>query len=625
MCGFAGILNAQVSEAQLNSVADRVKFRGPDARGVSIWQPDGGASTSGVFFNRLAIMDLDARSNQPFEDDTHLLVFNGEIYNYTALKQELAQKGISFHTTSDTEVLFHALIHWGPAAVARLNGMFAFFFVHKPSGRFIIARDRVGIKPVYYSHRNGKLAFGSEMQSVTALMQETFELNRPMLSAYLWLQDIPTPHTALQDVHKLPPGHTIEGRIDELNQPLRITAFWDVYAVAGEAAQSRTADCESMLKDSLDRQMIADVPLGLFLSSGVDSSLLAAMVHHHFAKDRVFNFYTVAFNEATDSDESAAAAHYLKGFDNKALHHHLLHIDQQEIADRLLRLYDYVDEPFGDPAVLLNWAISDKAREHVTVALSGDGADELFWGYGRYAQWQRPGMKVKQKYHLSPLLAKAVMPFVKDPYYKRKALLEMEPDALQRYFNLYLSPSASEWMPHKIWEQPLWAMQGVEKISKRKDMASLLDMKTYLPDAMLYKVDRSSMASSLEVRVPYLDNTVVDYALHLPLEAKSDGHYRHKAVLKHLLGKLAPHYRIDTPKKGFSFPLDTWLRSNWAELTRDLLTATFFKEMGWEPAPLQQMVTEYFNGDKRHYTIVWYLLNLALWWQKMQQPAKIHC
>jgi len=622
MCGFAGILNAQVSEAQLNEVADRVKFRGPDARGVRVWQSGAAQAVSGVFFNRLAIMDLDARSNQPFEDETHLLLFNGEIYNYAALRQELVQAGAIFHTTSDTEVLFHALIHWGRDAVKRLNGMFAFFFVHKLSGRFIIGRDRVGIKPLYYCQRDGKLAFGSEMQSVAALVPGAFELNRPMLSAYLWLQDIPTPHTALQDIFKLPPGHTIEGSIHQLHQSLAITPFWDAYEAALEAGESRAADCEAVLKDSLERQMVADVPLGLFLSSGVDSSLLAAMVHHHFSRDRVFNFYTVAFNEATDSDESAAATAYLKGFDNPALHHHLLHIDQQDIAGRLQSLYRYVDEPFGDPAVLLNWAISDKAREHVTVALSGDGADELFWGYGRYAQWQTPGMKVKGKYHLSPLLAKAILPFVKDPYYKRKASLEMAPDALQRYFNLYLSPSVSDWMPGKVWEQEIWALKGLDKVRHRADLASLLDIKTYLPDAMLYKVDRSSMASSLEVRVPYLDNTVIDYALQLPLKSKSDGQFRHKAVLKHLLGRLAPHYQIDAPKKGFSFPLDTWLRGSWATLTQDLLTSAFFIEMGWEPAPLQQLVSEYFKGDKRHYTIVWYLLNLALWWHQTKQTVK---
>ncbi len=389
MCGFAGILNNTfpVKQSQLAEIASAVCFRGPDDCGLRFYDEQLRGAEYGInalFFNRLAIIDLDPRSNQPFEDDRYTLMFNGEIYNYEDLKKTLQKEGVFFHTTSDTEVLFHVLIKWGAKGLTRLNGMFAFCWIDRKEKKFLIARDRTGIKPLYYKQQGQSFIFASELDSVLRLSNEYSTIRPESVRQFLWMQFIPSPHTIVQDIFKLPPGHFIEGNWESLDrrQTARTESYWDAYSKVAEAtAASDPEQLENILVDSLSRQMVADVPLGLFLSSGVDSSLLAALVNKHFAGSRPFNFFTVAFNEATASDESFDALAFIKGFNNPLLQSHTLSINAVLIGEKLERLYDYFDEPFGDTASLLNWIISTKARESVTVALSGDGADELFWGY----------------------------------------------------------------------------------------------------------------------------------------------------------------------------------------------------------------------------------------------------
>lgn len=628
MCGFAGILNDSKlsSKDQITRIAGCVSFRGPDSTGVKVFNQNFQQAEIGnnaVFFNRLAIIDLETRSDQPFENERFLLVFNGEIYNYKELRKTLEGYGVQFRTTSDTEVLFYWLIQFGAGALAKLNGMFSFCFIDKREGTFLLSRDRLGIKPMYYAQLNNSLAFGSELKSVVRLHEGSFDISPEAIEMYLWLQYVPTPYTAVQEVYKLPPGHYLEGTIVELKngKQLESKPFWDAFEyIANGSAKSNPDDLESILKDSLASQLNADVPLGLFLSSGIDSSLLASLVHKYFSADRAFNFFTIAFQENTTKDESADAQRFIQGFKNSNLQNHVLTIDPSIIGQKLESLYQYVDEPFADSAVLLNWAISQKARDHVTVAISGDGADELFWGYPRYNLWQQFTRRASML--VFPQLIHQVGKLLPDARFKHNTLFASEPDPIQRHLNLFLPSGIRFLIQDSILKFPMWATRNVHAIKKRIDLPAVLDLKMYLPDAMLYKVDRSSMASSLEVRVPYLDNDVVDFALKLPFQFKSNAKFQNKAILKSLLMKLAPHYDINLTKKGFGFPLEHWMRNQWKDKILSTTTERSLSELGLDPKPYLRVVNDFYYNGGRHYTDVWYLFNLSLWLEQFKSEVK---
>ncbi|HEY4966142.1 MAG TPA: asparagine synthase (glutamine-hydrolyzing) [Puia sp.] len=627
MCGFAGLINNSfpVSRNQVSEIAAKVAFRGPDSHMVNLYDERLQSQDQGinaVFFNRLAIMDLDVRSDQPFEDDRYTLLFNGEIYNYQELKGLLQKEGYVFRTTSDTEVLFFALKKWGRGALRRLNGMFSIFWMDRQNKSFLLARDRMGIKPLCYRQLGSSLIFGSDVNSVIRLSDELPVIENRAIDHFLWTQYIPTPFTIFKGVFKLPPGHFIESSWEKLENRILLVshAYWDAFTeVLERRAEPAPLSLENLLVDSLSRQLIADVPLGLFLSSGVDSSLLAALVSKHFSGDQDFNFFTVAFTESTSSDESGEARQFIRGLKNPRLKSHILEINPELIGVRLIEMYEYFDEPFGDPASLLNWVISSKAKEHVTVALSGDGADELFWGYERYNRWQNPSLNLKKRIRIPGTQARLIEPFLPGRYLKAKAALELERNPLHRHFTLFLSPALKHLVKQPPWELDIWAMQNINGIKDRDDLTALMDIKTYLADAMLYKVDRASMAASLEVRVPYLDNVVVDYALSSSLHDKSHGQFRNKAMLKKLLMRLAPHYDIQRPKKGFNFPLDKWLRLQWKDMVLSLITKENLLMLGLDDHIYLPMVTRYYAGEKRFCVTVWYLLNLVLWNRKFMK------
>jgi asparagine synthase (glutamine-hydrolysing) len=632
MCGFAGIINNDfpVHQKQLADVAACTQFRGPDSCGLRIYNEEMLESRAGIhafFFNRLAIIDMDHRSDQPFEDERYSLLFNGEIYNYKELRETLLQKGYLFRTTSDTEVLFWALQCWGKAVLDRLNGMFAFCFIDRLEKTFIMARDRMGIKPLYYRRCGNGFIFASELHSLLRLSHQQAVIDLPAIKMYLWMQFIPTPYTGVKDVLKLPPGEYITGSWQSSAPAILANPepFWNAYEAAQRNANGAVeSDLEQMLKASLKHQLVADVPVGLFLSSGVDSSLLAAMVHKYFSNDRQFNFYTVAFSETTNSDESTDAMNFIKGFNNSALLNHTLVIDPDFIGEQLNDLYDYVDEPFADSAILLNRVISVKAREQVTVALSGDGADELFWGYNRYLFWRHNMLQLGNHIELKGGWTKWASYFLPLTHHRKLAALAAERDPVKRHFNYFLHPFFADKNSDPVYDKKIWAMKDIDRVRNRKDLTAIMDIKTYLPDAMLYKVDRSSMAASLEVRVPYLDNIVVDYALRLPLGDKSNSTFTHKAPLKKLLQQLAPHYQVTKPKKGFNFPLDKWLSTAWKEKTIGLVNSENLRSIGLNDREYLGAVRQYYKGEKRNCLPVWYLLNLVMWKQKLDQITPLH-
>lgn len=622
MCGFGGIINSKkaLTTAQAANISSRVGFRGPDSCGIRILDQQLAPTDQGMhalFFNRLAIIDIDNRSNQPFEDDRYLLIYNGEIYNYTELKEELVKQNISFHTSSDTEVLFEALKLWGNEAIGKLNGMFAFFWLDKRTRTFLACRDRLGIKPLYYYREGNTFAFASELYSVLRLTSLPLNLSHEAVDSYLWMQFVPSPLSIIKGVSKLPPGHYILGAID--CEDFSIVSFFDAYKVAQHRDRCTESKLEDILKNSLARQLHADVPLGLFLSSGVDSSLLAAMVNKYFTNGKEVNFFTVKFSEATQSDESDDAKTFIEGFHNPYLRAHTIQVDASLLRNRLEKLYHYFDEPFADPASLLNWAIAEKARQNVTVAISGDGADELFWGYSRYQRWEK--FKTISSLPLAAPIARSLGRLM--PSHAAANLhFVFETDPIRRHFNFFLPSGMRSRISDSITKYDLWALKDVRSIRNRPDLPAILDIKTYLADAMLYKVDRASMATSLEVRVPYLDNEVLNYALALPLRAKSNATYKSKAPLKSLLTRLAPHYPIERRKKGFSFPLQSWLKHQWKDRVLNTVTKHRLLEAGLDPASYLSLVNGFYTSKNNYFTDVWYLFNLCLWLENIKQELQ---
>lgn len=603
MCGFAGILNSSTTfnSRQIYEIASKVAFRGPDSTNVIVLDENIRNSDSGcsaLFFNRLAIIDLDPRSNQPFGNERYTLLFNGEIYNYKNLKKQLKDQGETFITESDTEVLFKLLIKEGSKCINSLNGMFAFFFLDRNTGEFIIARDRVGIKPLYYRIEDSSIIFGSEADSIIRFSDKNKRINFEAINWYLMLQYIPTPLTIYDNIWKLPPGCFIQSSINELKnqKAVKPQIYWDAYNVIREAKYDPNGDLESLLTDSLNIQLNSDVPLGLFLSSGIDSSLLAAVINKHF-NNNLYNFYTVAFYESTDKDESIDAQQFIKGFNNSNFRHHKLVLAQQDLIMAFNELYVYTDEPFGDNAVLLNYAISKKAKEHVTVALSGDGGDELFWGYTRYNEFQ------KYKFHPIKNIAQKILSSFSNNFNN---------DPIYRYWR---SVSSNYFLDYNIVNtNELWWNKGFT-FNKRKDLPYIVDLKSYLPDCMFYKVDRSSMGTSLEVRVPLLDNYIIDYALSLPLDQKSNDYYSSKAPLKRMLKKLAPHYNFSLPKKGFGFPLDKWLRNDFKDDVLNLINNIHFNDLGLEEG-IKKMIVDFYNKKNNEVYTIWYIFNLLKWYKQ---------
>ncbi len=624
MCGFGGIINGpqQHERATVGRVAGTVSFRGPDSCGIRIYDSqleNASAGNTALFFNRLAILDLDPRSDQPFEDGSNLLLFNGEIYNYRELKNQLQSRGVRFRTTSDTEVLFYGLKLEGAAFLPKVNGMFAFFWLNRIEKTFILGRDRLGIKPLYYRQNQQSLSFGSELHTIVRFSSEDLSVSRQATEMYLWLQSVPTPFSIIDGIHKLPPGTFIQSSFADLDSRKSLTPqpFWDAYETAALPYSSKSSDLEGVLRASIERQLHADVPLGLFLSSGVDSSLLAAMVNKYFVGDDDVNFFTVAFDENTSSDESRDAMQFIEGFKNERLKNRLLQVNADYIQQKVGNLYDFFDEPFGDPASLLNWVVSEKAREFVTVAISGDGADELFWGYSRYHRYQK--FTRLNKWHGATTAIRSVASAMPSTAFQHKILATFQTDPVRRHFDQFLPLGMRFLVTENVLHPNLWAMQGVEKIQNRKDLTAILDIKTYLADAMLYKVDRASMASSLEVRVPFLDNEMVDYAIGLPFVNKSNPTFASKAILKELLVKLAPHYEVNRPKKGFNFPLRRWLLGPWKEKVLDATSKNELQSAGLDPERFYPVIRAFFEKQAPYYEHdVWSLFNLVLWNQKFK-------
>lgn len=640
MCGFAGFLDRAGfvdGEALLRRMADTIVHRGPDSDGYWV---DGEAGIA-LAHRRLAIIDLSPAGHQPMasHDGRFVLSYNGEIYNHLDLRRQLEEKGpIEWRGHSDTETLLQGFSVWGVlGTLERANGMFALALWDRAERKLVLARDRMGEKPLYYGLQGKTLLFGSELKALRQHPAWQGGVNRDALALFLRHNYVPGPYSIYDNVHKLPPAHYLEVGVDDAVLPEPV-AYWDIAAKAAEgrsrpfsgSAEESVDALETLLLDAVGMRMAADVPLGAFLSGGYDSSTVVALMQHQ--STRPVKTFSIGFSEA-EYDE----AHHAK---RVAAHlgtdHTELYVTPQDALDQIPILPHHWDEPFADSSQIPTLLVSRLARSDVTVSLSGDGGDELFCGYTRYAQgydiWRRLGrLPGGARRLLSGALRQTpaglidgMMKFAPSRLRKMavgdRLLKFADVLAVERSDDFYRSLVSHSKNPSMLvpgsYEPPTiltapdpdWPADA-----DFRDRMMYLDMRSYLPDDILVKVDRASMAVSLESRVPLLDHRVVEFALALPLAYKFRNN-EPKWPLRQLLYRHVPREMMERPKMGFGVPIEHWLRGPLRSWADDLLAPDRLRRDGYFNADMvSQLWSDTRSGRRRLHYYVWDVLMFQAW------------
>ncbi|HEY6049983.1 MAG TPA: asparagine synthase (glutamine-hydrolyzing), partial [Thermoanaerobaculia bacterium] len=593
--------------------------RGPDDAGVWVSSSaarDGWTAAEGqigLSQQRLAILDLSpaGRNPMPNDDETLWITYNGEVYNYREVRRELESEGFRFRSQTDTEVILKAYERWGRDCLHRFIGMFAFAIWDARRRVLFAARDRLGIKPFYYLWDSGEFAFGSELKALRPHPAFSGAIDPEALAQYLRFQYVPSPRSIYRGISKLPPGYFLE--LEEGR--LRTERYWDPIAIAAKGISSATegeleARFESLLSEAVRYRMIADVPLGAFLSGGVDSSAVVALMKEN-ATGPVKTF-SIGFEEKAldESPHARAVAAHLR------TEHHEKICTMRDALDLIPRIPVHYDEPFADSSAIPTMLVSKFAREHVTVALSGDGGDELFWGYQRYFAYRKMRGALAGPRWLRRG-AGAALGLVPDRRFRRAgALLAEEAANEDRYlrFVKVLTQVEVERLAGRPAELPELYRDARDRIGEsREDAVSIRDLVSYLPEDILTKVDRASMAFSLEARVPLLDHRVVELSLSLPFDLKyRDGQGKH--ILRKVLYRRVPRELIDRPKMGFGVPLRRWFRGALAPQLSEVLSPAAIARAGLvDPDGAHALLGDGFDCVESRPEAVWALYVLHLW------------
>ena len=625
MCGIAGRFNYDplrpVDRDVLEAMTDAVSHRGPDAAGYHI------APGVGLGHRRLSIIDL-STGDQPLanEDGTVWTVFNGEIYNFAEVRRELIAHGHQFRTGSDTEVIVHGYEQWGARCVEKFRGMFAFAVWDARARRLLLARDRVGVKPLYYAELPGKgIVFGSELKSLLEDPDVPREWRPDAIDAYLTLLYIPAPATIYRGIHKLEPGHVLLAE----RGAFHVSRYWDL-EFTGDGSDAREADyleeLDSLLRESVALRQIADVPLGAFLSGGIDSSAVAAYMVETSPQAPVT--ISVGFDHAAYDE----LAHARRVAEHLGCDFHPRTVTP-DIVTLLPKLAWHFDEPFADSSAVPTYYVSKAARELVTVALSGDGGDELWAGYTRhrverFEQSARAALGPAAA--VAGLLGRALPLSVKgarslrhlaaspDQAYAIKHAYGMfEPDAKARLYTPDFAASVRHADPFAIFRDAYARCASSDPL----DRGLYVDVHTYMVDDILTKVDRMSMAVSLEAREPLLDHRLLEFAARVPSSLKlKDG--RGKYLLRKALQRKVPPEILDRGKHGFEAPIGEWLRGPLAPMADALLSDGRLRDRGvLDDAEVSRLWTEHRDGRADHRHRLWQLMMLELWFRQFIDRA----
>ena len=623
MCGICGIVNLDrenhVKYTQIKRMCDALVHRGPDDDGIFV------KDNVGIGMRRLSIIDL-VTGNQPIsnEDDTIRVVFNGEIYNYLDLRQALRKKGHRFSTNSDTEVIVHAYEEYGEDCPAMFNGMFAFAIWDDRRKRLFVARDRIGIKPLYYYKDDKRVVFGSEPKAILQTPDVPREIDPLALDNFLTFEYIPAPLSIFRDIKKLYPAHTLSLH----NGAISTKRYW--HLPVKHCAVSKDEICNLIrdyLQDAVKIRLISDVPLGVFLSGGLDSSTLVAMMSR--ATDQPVKTFSIGFEDSTYNELNYARV-VAKQFQTEH-HEFVIKPDAVALTEKLI---GYLDEPFGDFSIFPTFLVSQMARDYVTVVLSGDGGDELFAGYDTYI-----ANRTATHFEKLPLFIrkKIVAPVMRSipPTSKKKGIVNkakrfvegamLPPDLEHVRWMIFLSSLEKNRLYTEEFSKRLQKEDAYAFIRHYFDKARsfdllnrqmFVDIHSYLVDNILVKVDRMSMATSLEARVPFLDHRFVEFAANIPGKLKLKG-YRTKHILKQAMSGILPPEILARGKEGFSIPIKNWLKKELNPMMMDVLSPQRIKQEGYFCSEyIERLKNEHVNGIENHSHRLWALMIFEIWQDK---------
>jgi asparagine synthase (glutamine-hydrolysing) len=643
MCGITGYWARRGDPTPwLNGLAGSVealRARGPDDNGV--WVRPGGRVALGQ--TRLSILDLSPLGHQPMRstDGSLEMVFNGEVYNFASIRAELESLGHRFRSTGDSEVILAAFQQWGVKAVDRFVGMFAIALWNERERRMILLRDRMGVKPLYYAWNGNHFWFGSELKALRAFESWKPEIDRDAVGEYLQFGYISAPRSVYRNVHKLMPGHWLE--LGEVGEPVA-HRYWSpsdqVTPIHGTEADLER-QCESLLIDAFRYRMVSDVPVGVFLSGGVDSSLVAALLQRFGGGE--LRTFTIGFDDP-QFDESP---HAKRVAEHLGTHHTEQILTVKDMEDVLTCWGDLFDEPFGDSSGVPTYLVSRMARQHVKVALSADGGDELFNGYNHYgiiaarerslAKWPKPARDIfaRSLRSFGPGALTGITENLPIPAKMRHAARRNVVERLEKLRAMLpnldrttvYDLGMSSWAPWEI-ESLLGTYSPRETCRPNvgphfADQMAHCDLRHFLPDDILVKVDRTTMACGLEGREPLLDHRVAEFALGLPYDMRR-GALGPKHLMRKILYKYVPREIIERPKQGFAVPLSRWLRGDLSTLVDEFLAPERIRDGGiFDPDVVAKTVKNFRDGgtanDRLDTQKVWYLLSFEMWRSRWMQ------
>lgn len=626
MCGVCGVVyrerERQVDAGVIDIMTATISHRGPDLQGVYL------QGNVGLGSRRLSIIDLDS-GKQPIhnEDKSIWVVFNGEIYNYPELTNSLSRRGHRFYTATDTEVLVHSYEEFGDEFLLHLNGMFALALWDSNRQRLILARDRLGIKPLFYTLQDDALIFGSELKTLLAYPHISRSIDLVALNEYLSFEYVPTPRTIFQGISQLPPGHSLafhEGKVD-------IRQYWDVNLARSENLQPKPLgeyeqELLEVLRNAVRKEMVSDVPVGVLLSGGLDSSTVAALMNE-VAPGSIKSF-SISFDDPSfdESNYARQVARYLH------TEHHELTLTPELALELVPKLSKVLDQPLGDSSIIPTFLLSQFTGHHVKVALGGDGGDELFAGYStlqahRLVEYYESLLPGFVRHHLVPQLVDQ-LPVSFDNIsldFKLRRFLEGRgvPTVVRHHlwlgsFNIVQKQKLLQpWtqLREKDTYQVAFEHQRNSRTQEAVNQLLYCDLKLYLEGNILPKVDRASMANSLEVRVPFLNHSLVEYVSTLPHNLKIKG-LTTKYILRRAMKGRLPDSVLNRGKKGFNMPVAKWFTGTLRPLIEDLLTPAKLKREGFFNADyVQQLLQEHMSGQRDHRKLLWTLLVFELWYE----------